>query len=185
MKQGDANSKLDAFLRNFGKGQQPLEPIISLAPIFYRLAKMEEEATGYYEGIAEYSDVPWVCEFASWFANQERQHRQRFLKQASAIETEAMEDRITEPLSPEIIQLLSYNITPKRTSAEKTAVYLEEKDAVEFAILAECNSIKLLGELIRHIPEKQQNVLKQVLYEEMNHKATLEEILKKYFSSTH
>ena len=180
MKTEDGHSKLDSFLRHFGKEPAPLEPIVSAAEVLHRLARMEEEAVGYYKGLAENSDLPWVRSFALKFAAEEEKHRQRFLERAEAMDAGKMSDKVTEPLSPEIVQLLSYRITPTRESTKKTAVYLGEKDSVEFAINAECNTIILLRKLLQYVPEDQHDVIKQILHEEMAHKLSLEGYMNRY-----
>gem|GEM_PF-2085640 len=180
MKATDGNSKLDSFLRRFGKESEPPEPVVSAGQVLRRLAKMEEEAVGYYRGIAENSDLPWVRNFALKFAAEEEKHHQRFLERAEAVDAGKMSEKVTEPLSPEIVQLLSYHITPTRESTRKTAVYLGEKDSVEFAINAECNTIILLRKLLQYVPEEQHDVIKQILLEEMAHKSSLEAYMNRY-----
>lgn len=180
MKTADGHSKLDVFLKHFGGEAQPLGPILSAEQVLYRLAEMEEEAAGYYEGLAKNTDLVWVRSFASRFAEEEQKHRQRYLERARAVGAGSMSDQITQPLSPEIVRLLSYHITPGRSSAEKTAVYFGEKDSVEFAINAECNTIILLRKLLQFVPEEQHDVIKTILREEMGHKSSLEEIMNKH-----
>jgi rubrerythrin len=174
-------TKLDAFLKRFGREPEPLKPVLSAAQILYRLAEMEEEAVGYYEGLAQYSDLPWVRSFASKIANAEKDHQKYFFERAQALEAGNAEEGTEGPLPPDLLQLMSSSITPQRSSAEKTAVYFGEKDCIDFAIQAEANAIQLLTQLNNYVPVEQHEIINRVLRDEMQHKSSLEELSSKHF----
>ena len=168
-------------------GRRPaLEPSVSAADVLRRLAAIEEDATEFYEGLGQCTDLPWVRKFAKQLAQAERNHRRLFLEYAHQAEQDsgAEANRLLKPLSEEAVQMLSVQITLPREKIEKMAVYLSEKDSLEMAIRIEVGTIALLLRLEEHVPEKQRGHIERVLVEERGHKSFLEDLYRKHFKDS-
>ena len=171
------------FLEKFSGKRPALESTVSAAQVLRRLAEIEADASDYYAGLAEHSDLPWVQKFARELAGAERNHEKHFLELAGVAEAENdhSESAMEAPLSEEIIGMMSVRITQSPQSAAKTAIYLGERDAVEFAIQAEANTVGLLEKLMDHVPVPQRPHIMRVLAEEVMHKSYLERLRDKHF----
>lgn len=183
---GDRQGKgtLSEFLAKFAGTRPVLEPTVSAAVVLRRLAAIETEASAYYEGLSRHSDLPWVRKFAAELAAAEKGHERHFLELADIAERDSSPDgAMRAPLTDEIVELLSVRITQTPKSAARTAVYIGEKDAVDFAVQAEINTISLLMKLLDHVPTAQRPHITRVMEEEMAHKTYLDELRDRHFPS--
>ncbi len=183
MSDSEKSGALSGFLRKLKGGFPAMTSEVSVIDVLKRLADIECDATAYYEGIAQHSDLPWVREFASRLADAEKRHRDQFLAYADQLEgsLQGASNRLATPLTEELSRLLAMRITLPGESAERTAVYLSEKDAVEVAIQAERNAIRMLSQLRNHVPAEQHVHLDRVVAEEQQHQAFLENLLRERF----
>lgn len=185
MEEHQPYSGLHRFLQAFSKKGKPPPDGVHFVHVLYRLAKMEEEAQAYYEGLARHSDLQWVRSFAGHLAVMEQRHKIAFLEQARELEMMNGKTALPSELSEEVRQILATGIVPRAAPTDATAVYFSERDAVQFALLAEIKTIRLLEALRPHVPPEQQDALHRVLLEEHEHKRTIEALYRKNFGEKH
>jgi rubrerythrin len=183
---GQPAGGLSGLLKKLLGSRSVLEPTVSAADVLRRLAAIEEDATDFYEGLRECTDLPWVRQFAEQLAQAERNHRKLFLEYASQAEQDsgAEANRLLQPLSEEAAQMLSVRLTMPREKIEKMALYLSAKDALEMAIRIEVGTIALLLKLEEHVPANQRRHIERVLVEERGHKSFLEDLYRKHFKDS-
>ncbi len=170
------------LLKKFAGSRPALRPEVSVSEVLRRLGEIEADAVAYYEALAKHTDLPWVRQFALRLAEAEKGHQEHFLSEAAAAASASGEDgnRLKEPLSEELVQLLSVRL-PLPRGIEKTAIYVGEADAVELAINAERCAVRLLTQLRGYVPEAQRGYVDRVVEEERHHQSFLEGLYEKHF----
>ncbi len=183
MKYSEKKGRLATFLKNRSEVPLTLRNEVTLSEVLYLLGDIEADATEYYTRLAEFTDLPWVRDFALKLAGAEEQHRRSFLDFACKVESkEGGENNcLKEPLSEELLNLFSERITLSSSGVEKTAAYIGEKDAIELAIVAEIKTVKLLSQLQGYLPEEQQCCINRIVNEEKQHQSFLESLYRKHF----
>lgn len=174
-------SRLNRFLHAFSKKTKLPSDTVNFVHVLYRLVEIEEEAQAYYEGLARHTDLPWVRAFAEHLAVVEQKHKDAFLEKARDLEMTNGTMALPSELSNEINRLLSVGIVPRGDPIRASAIYFSDRDAVQFAIVAEGKTIRLLELFRPHVPSGQQDLLNRVLREEHVHKQTLEALYVKHF----
>ncbi len=172
------------LLSRFTHRSHSSETFLFAADVLFRLADMEAEAAAFYRELARFSDLGWVKAFADKLADAEMRHRAYFLELAADAQSKHGMNQLASPLPQEVVQLLNTRITMRPESVSKTAAYYGEKDAIQFAILTEENTIVLLKKLRSYVPGEQHTHIDTVLDEENAHKEMLEKLWLKHFSGS-
>ena len=172
------------FLSRFTHRSKSPATYLFAADVLFRLADMEAEAAAFYRGLARFSDLGWIQAFAGKLADAEMRHRSYFLELAADAQSIHGKNQLPSPLPWDIAQLLNTRITMPPESVSKTDKYYGEKDAIQFAILTEENTISLLKKLRPFVPAGQHEHMDIVLEEEHKHKRLLEALWRDHFADS-
>jgi rubrerythrin len=154
-----------------------------MANLFYanEIVKMniteEQNGAAYYSALAEKAKSKKLREAAARIAEQERHHEKLFTELLERLgEPEVMESYPGE-YDAYVKALLDYKIFPDAEAAAAMAREKSDADAVRLAIQTERNTLLLLEELRKHVPDAQRQYVDVTIREEQQHLADLNAIL--------
>ena len=138
-----------------------------------------EEKNGYefYQALSQSAHSQKLREAASRIAKQEKRHEERFRKWLDELEPHQPNESYPGEYDAYVKALLRNKTFPDDEAARKMALEAEtDLSAVEIALQMEKNSLLLLQELRKHVPEKDLAFVDATVREEEDHLAQLTDL---------
>lgn len=137
----------------------------------------EQNGAAYYTALAEKARSKKLREAAARIAAQERHHEKLFTELLEKLGEPDIAETYPGEYDAYVKALLNYKIFPDAEAAAAMAREKTDAEAVRLAIQTERNTLLLLEELRKHVPDAQRKYVDITIREEQQHLADLNAIL--------
>lgn len=137
----------------------------------------EQNGAAYYTALAEKARSKKLRAAAARIAEQERHHEKLFTELLEKLGEPDVAESYPGEYDAYVKALLNYKIFPDAESAAAMAREKSDADAVKLAIQTERNTLLLLEELRKHVPDAERKYVDVTIREEQQHLADLNAIL--------
>ncbi|MBC7187205.1 MAG: hypothetical protein H5U38_09245 [Calditrichaeota bacterium] len=137
----------------------------------------EQNGAAYYSALAKKAKSKKLREAAARIAEQERHHEKLFTELLERLGEPDVAESYPGEYDAYVKALLNYKIFPDAEAAAAMAQEKSDVDAVKLAIETERNTLLLLEELRKHVPDAQRKHVDVTIREEQQHLADLNAIL--------
>jgi rubrerythrin len=161
---------------------QPVEDstmaLLSAAEVFQFAVQIEENGFSFYQKYAETLDVGKSKDMFTFLADEERKHIKIFSEMLNGIEEFKQTVNYPDEYFAYLQAYADNLIFKKGTLAEAVKSIENSKQAVDFGIQRELDSILYYQEIKTFVPEKDSNLIERVIGEERRHFTKLSQLKK-------
>lgn len=139
----------------------------------------EKNGAAYYTSLSNSAKSKALRKEAARIAEQEKMHEKLFTELSERLGEPTVDETYPGEYQQYVDALLNRKIFPDEDSAVKMASEKSDVDAVNLAIETERNTLLLLEELRKHVPDNELKYVDETINEERQHLIDLNKILEK------